>query len=315
MGRLRIILGVLAVCLSLNAYALSPLVIGTSMAAKSQLSATVRLSFQNGVCTGVKVAPKTYLTAAHCLSPHIVGTNHKVILGVNTKRYLSRALENSLLGQMIKGLSKSSYASLTSTYTVKDYSVGIAQVYRHPSYHDETQTGADIGLLVIDKEFSSIPKAKIAVNKQVGDILDTDFYLNGYGYTCESQSCYQQFAEWETLLTKQRRGETLTLNEQDKIRKLSLHFKQATELKYFYSRFHSLARDQKIILLSQSSSLAYGDSGGPVYIKDANGELVIVAINSSVLNDLNQGLLYNQVTPLLRDSPFGVSAFLLKYLK
>lgn len=268
--------------LSIQAQAQLPLIIGPHMNALDKLPATVRVLTNdgNGLCTAAKVAKSIYLTAAHCLEGIKVG--ERLTIGINRRSIMASLIKGSMLGNLIQRASESTYSDLINDFYISSVDAKFKKIVLHPDYRANEFDSADIALFKIDREIPEVKAARILLYRDIEMLKDERLLLNGYGISCEEKNCFKNLYVYSQLKKKIKMG-AATSKEIELTLYLETILKPIEQLSYFRSDVVNLDKTHGYIqLYNRETTIAPGDSGGPVYLELNTGEKVIVGVNASI---------------------------------
>lgn len=230
----------------------NPKYIGGEIATDGQFPSSVQLAFTGSpmpsVCTAVKIAKNIYLTAAHC--------NHWLVPPPGfdlTIAWGAQLIPNSTQTRKVKVVASEAHASANASLKKANDVVKSLKMQVPPpdskaigaAFIDEFAKGSDFKLIAIDEEITDIPSAEVDFSPlKVGN----EVIVGGYGRESLNGPSFGR-------LRYAKKTVSLILSATAEV---PIEDTGGTTSK---------------------SSIAKGDSGGPVYTL-TNGNLAVVAVNS-----------------------------------
>lgn len=221
--------------------------IGGKAPQKKEFRSTV---FINQACTGSKIGPKLFLTAAHCV------------------------IDNQT-GNLLRKYEPNEYVQLKTHYNFLSHGNVIARTYMHPGYQKRVKhqiannlatssqglVSFDIALIVVKEETPGIPSANVDFEEvRSGE----EVVIGGYGCT-DSSIKSREYNGFKVQETKVVGAEVISKDA------LNRDITKAHDFNFYTEGKKSN---------SQSASICPGDSGGPVYNQRS---MAVIGVNSQYI--------------------------------
>jgi secreted trypsin-like serine protease len=239
-------------------------------------------------CTSTKIAPRTYITAAHCLTSRTPGKTEGKI-----KRYLSKGDPIFIsVKPLVKEFKDLIYAN-------------IQDIYIHPSYDfysyeyavgnmDDFKSAAlslDVAVFTIAKELESVPVAELSFDHVR---INQSFSMIGYG--CEDS--FKGQSSKTGYIGRKKVGHKFagTVFGDPSLTFLDEFIRQKLDDNYIYS--------DGIMEPEPKASICSGDSGGPIYINNKVSGVISFAYAT------DEGEAYNNFFTRIEETEIWIQSIL-----